>query len=434
MSTALGLAATSATLQQILTNGFVALKLDDVLGTTPAVTCLASERANVASETPTLNIALYNQTRNTGWSNLDLPARDVRGERTANPALALDLHYLLVAYGVSDFQAEILLGAAMQILHDTPAFGREAIRAALTPAAGKPNLPKQLILAGLADQLEQLRVTPVNLNADEVSRIWAAIQLPVRPAAAYMLSVLLMQTQRSTRAPLPATERNVYVIGLRAPRVDRIESTDGAHVPIFPTSTVKVIGADLKARSMTLLIDGIDQSTGLGDLSNDELRFTFTDVSDLRAGLCTLQILHPQMMGTPPAPHVGGESNPGVFVLNPQATFKVDPGAIDETIDGVTYRNGSITATVTPPVGRQQRVRLLLNEKNPPTVRQARAYSFDAPEGHGIAAPAQSASSVSFAFRRVLPGAYLARLKVDAGMSPLIVAPDGRFDGPEVSP
>jgi hypothetical protein len=79
-------------------------------------------------------------------------------------------------------------------------------------------------------------------------------------------------------------------------------------------------------------------------------------------------------------------------------------------------------------------VRLLLNEKNPPPDRPARAYSFDAADGNGILAPAESASSVQIAYRHVLPGKYLVRLKVDAGVSPLTMAADGRFDGPEVTP
>ena len=45
MTSALGLAATSAVLQQLVSEGFVALKLDDVLGASPAVTCLPPERA-----------------------------------------------------------------------------------------------------------------------------------------------------------------------------------------------------------------------------------------------------------------------------------------------------------------------------------------------------------------------------------------------------
>ena len=434
MSTALGLAATSATLQQLLTNGFAALKLDDVLGASPTVTCIAPDRVDTQADAPTLNIALYNQTRNTGWSNLDLPSRDARGERTANPALALDLHYLLTAYGVADFQAEIMLGAAMQILHDTPALGRDAIRSALKPLPPKPNVPKALELAGLADQMEQLRITPMNLTTDEVSRIWAAIQLPARPSAAYTLSVLLTQSPRSARTPLPVTGSNVYVITMRTLRVDRIESADGAATPILPVSTIKVSGANLKANPMALLVNGIDVTAGISELAADELRFTFADLSEIRAGLCALHVVHPQLMGTPPVPHGGAESNLGAFVLNPQATFAVDAGGANEVIDAVTYRTGSITTTVSPQVGLRQRVRLLLNEKNPPANRPARAYSFDATEGNGINAPAEAAGSVRIAYRHVLPGAYLARLKVDAGASPLALGPDGRFDGPEVAP
>ena len=55
--------------------------------------------------------------------------------RLTNPPLALDLHYLLTAYGGGDLHAEILLGYAMQLLHETPVLTRDAIRTALQPAA-----------------------------------------------------------------------------------------------------------------------------------------------------------------------------------------------------------------------------------------------------------------------------------------------------------
>jgi hypothetical protein len=433
MSTALGLAATSAALQQMLTEGFSALKLVDVLGASATVTCIAPDRVDTQADAPTLNIALYNQTRNTGWSNADLPSRDARGERTANPALALDLHYLLTAYGVADFQAEILLGAAMQVLHDTPALGRDAIRKWLKPVPVKANVQKALEFAGVADQLEQLRITPMSLTMDEVSRIWAAIQLPARPSAAYMLSVLLTQTPRSARTPLPVTSRNVYVVTLNAPRVDRIESVDGPALPITPDSTVKVSGANLDSHPIALRVDGVELSGGIRSQSANEIRFEFADLAALRAGLCGLQVVHPQMMGTPPVVHDGAESNLGAFVLNPKATFADGDNDPDEVIDGVAYRKGRIKATVAPPIGLRQRVRLLLNEKDAPPGRPARSYSFEAPDGNGIASGDVSTVQVRIAYQRVLPGHYLARLKVDAGMSPLTAAPDGRFDGPEVT-
>ena len=45
-------------------------------------------------------------------------------QRLSNPPLALDLHYLLTAYGAQDLDAEILLGYAMQLLHETPVLTR----------------------------------------------------------------------------------------------------------------------------------------------------------------------------------------------------------------------------------------------------------------------------------------------------------------------
>lgn len=444
MSNALGVAATAAVLQQMLQGGFAALKLDDVLGTNAVpVTCIPPERIASDSGSSQLNIFLYNQTRNPGWANLDLPSRDRRGERIANPALALDLHFLLSAYGVADFHAEIMLGAAMQILHDTPALGRSAIRDVLKPAANKPNLPQALELAGLADQLEQLRITPLNHTTDEISRIWAALQTPARPSAAYLVSVVLMQSPQSVRCPLPVLARNLYVVPLRAPRLDRVESSAGAAAPIVPSGTVRINGVNLAAPSLSLLLNGQEFAGGVQSLGADELAFGFLlpdppnppAIPDtLRAGVCTVQLIHPQWMGQPPQVHGGQESNLAAFVLNPEASFTVQPGATSTVVDGVTYRSGTIKIGCVPRIGSRQRVRLLLNEKSPPPNRPARAYSFAAREGNGIVAPAESTAEVTVDYRNVAQGSYLARVQVDAGTSPLVLGPDGRFSGPEVLP
>lgn len=440
MSSALGIAATAAVLQQLLQNGFIALKLEDVLGAnTLNVTCVPPERIAADAGDSQLNLFLYNQTRNPGWVNLDLPSRDGRGERLSNPALALDLHFLVSAYGIKDFHAEIMLGAAMQILHDTPGLGRDAIRQALKPGAGKTNLPKELELAGLADQIEQLRITPLNHTTDEVSRIWSALQTPARPSAAYLVSVVLLQSQKSQRTPLPVRGRNLYVVPLRAPRLDRIESAAGGVEPIVANGSVRVSGANLKASPVSLLVNGEDFASAIEQLAQDELTFDFSlpdppgIPTSLRAGVCTLQVVHPQLMGSPPQPHGGQESNLAAFVLNPQAGFTLLPGVTSTLVEGITYRSGAIRINCAPRIGSRQRVRLLLNEKNPPANRAARAYSFSANDGNGIVAPADSAAEVNVEFHNVAQGSYLARVQVDAGTSPLVLGADGRFDGPEVT-
>ena len=133
---------------------------------------------------PRLNLFLYQVTPNAAWRNVDLPSRDANGRRVSNPPLALDLHYLLTAYGVADLQAEVLLGYGMQLLHENPVLSREAIRTALNPSpvsgALLPSVYQALRSADLAEQVELLKITPsaMNTGGDVASVVGAAGALP----------------------------------------------------------------------------------------------------------------------------------------------------------------------------------------------------------------------------------------------------------------
>ena len=84
---------------------------------------------------PSLNLFLYRTSLNQGWAQRrPADASTANGTRVSNPPLALNLHYLLTAYGSADFQAEILLGYAMHLLHERPVLDRAAIRKALDPS------------------------------------------------------------------------------------------------------------------------------------------------------------------------------------------------------------------------------------------------------------------------------------------------------------
>ena len=372
MTTALGIAATLATLKQMMESGFDALKIGDVIGTTtPTVSCLAPDLIDAQADAQ-LNLFVFHHSRNTGWSNHDLPSRDPGGNRIASPALALDLQLLVTAYGKANFHAEVLLGAAMQVFHETPGLGRDAIREALKPVVGK-QLPKQFALAGLADQIEQLRITPMNLSVDELMRIWAATQLPLRPSAVYQIGVLLLQSSRSSRVALPVARRNVYVQPLRQPRIDAVESALGTGTPIFADSTLRLRGANLASPGpgTRVLVNGIDVTAGTTSTAADTIEFGLLLPDPpgppalppgLQSGVAAVQVLQPTRMGTPAVDHGGVESNLGVFVLNPSAVFNVDAGAVASgPVAGVTTMSGSITVQCAPAVGAAQRVRLLLN-------------------------------------------------------------------------
>src|SRR5215813_799130 len=142
----------------------------------------------------------------------DLPSRSaVTGERLTNAALALDLHYVLTAYGRSDFQAEILLGYAMHLLHERPMLDRAAIRRALNPSpldvSMLPPAFQTLAASDLADQVEAIRITPIAMPVEELSKLWSAIQSHYRPSAAYQVSVVLIEAKGPSRNPLPVLSR-----------------------------------------------------------------------------------------------------------------------------------------------------------------------------------------------------------------------------------
>lgn len=210
MSSPLAIGAVSAVLRNLLDNGIVE---QVALGTTVNVTAMAPDtiKLDAPDDPPQLNIFLHQVTFNTGWSNRELPSRSANGDRLTNAPLALDLHYLITAYGRSDFQAEILLGYAMHLLHERPVLDRPAIRRALDPSpldvSMLPPTFQVLAAADLADQVEAIRITPAMMPVDEMSKIWTAIQSHYRPSAAYQVSVVLIEAKKPARSPLPVLSR-----------------------------------------------------------------------------------------------------------------------------------------------------------------------------------------------------------------------------------
>jgi hypothetical protein len=191
MSSALAIAGVTAVLRDRLNDGMVDHDISAVTGSTVSVTTLAPDRVLQAEgvESSQLNVFLYQVTPNTGWSNVGLPSRDASGRRRlTNPPLALDLHYLISAYGSEPLHREILLGYAMQLMHEYPVLTREMIRTALDPSPDVgENLPaslRALAASGLADQIETLKITPQFLNSEELSKLWTATQSHFRPSAA----------------------------------------------------------------------------------------------------------------------------------------------------------------------------------------------------------------------------------------------------------
>ncbi|MGP1680170.1 MAG: DUF4255 domain-containing protein, partial [Burkholderiales bacterium] len=215
MSTALAIAGVTAVLRDLLNDGMINHDVSNSVGNV-TVSALPPDRVIPASgaESAQINVFLHQVTPNAAWRNAALASRDASGgQRLTNPPLALDLHYLVSAYGAEDLHAEILLGYAMQLLHETPVLGRAAIRKALSPSPDVgttlPPALRALADCGLADQYEQIRITPATMGSEEMSRLWSALQAHYRPTAAYHVSVVLIEAVQPTRASLPVLSRGV---------------------------------------------------------------------------------------------------------------------------------------------------------------------------------------------------------------------------------
>jgi len=210
MSSALAIAGVSAVLKDLLDNAVI-----DASANAPIkITTQAPHRCEkYFSEVPYINLFLYHLDFNTGWRNMGLPSCDGGGQRLSNPLLALNLRYVVAASGTKDIESEILLGYAMKTLHENPVLTRDAIRTAL--ASGIPDVGTAVLPAplqpqnqiGLADQVEQIRITPQPMNSEELSKMWTALQAKQNPSMAYLVTVVLIESKKLVRNVLPVLTR-----------------------------------------------------------------------------------------------------------------------------------------------------------------------------------------------------------------------------------
>jgi hypothetical protein len=217
MSNPLAVAAVTSTLQQMLLRVKNPQPGDpatdpELSGADVSVAPLHLARKDEANNQ--LNLFLYQATYNAQLRNQDLPSQTHAGE-TGKPPLALDLHYLLTAYGANsdEILAHRLLGWAMSLLHD---------HAILLPAA----LHAALAASDLDRQVERIRITPQPITTEEMSRLWTIFSTNYRLSVAYLVSVVLIDSTRSPRAQLPVLSRAVNA-----------KANTDAPLPPFPALT-----------------------------------------------------------------------------------------------------------------------------------------------------------------------------------------------------
>jgi hypothetical protein len=419
MSNPLAIAAVTAVLMDLLNNGLIQNDLDSTLGVVK-VTARPPGRiptGNGAAEESQLNLFMYQVTPNLGWRNVGMPSRDGRGARISNPPLALDLHYLLTAYSAEDFHGEILMGYAMHLLHETPVLTREAIRASLapTPPLNGSILPpafENLAANELADQVEQIKVYPQFLNTEEMSKLWTAFQSSYRPTAAYQVSVVLIESKRPVRSPLPVLTR-----GPVDPETERDHgvAVQPFLLPPYPTLTAVRLpngqvsaqlgdtltleghhleGSDPTVRFSTPRLDDPIELTPIAEPSPTHFEVRLPEASDdFVAGIYTVSVSLQR-----PGETTLRTTNELPLALAPQITTDF-PIEVDRDAEG----HAIIVLTCRPEVQPGQRVALVVGD------REVLTDSGDSP-----------ADTLAFTLEDVEPGDYFLRLRID-GIDGLLV-------------
>ncbi|MEJ6480729.1 DUF4255 domain-containing protein [Nostoc punctiforme UO1] len=422
MSNVLSIAAVTAVLKVLLENGLVsdpiAASVGDVI-----VTALPPDRISVeADERAQINLFLYQvtQNRNVDWVSQEFRSRHSRINGNASSQsqpLALDLHYLLTAYGAKDFQAELLLGYAMHLLHKTPAITSDIIENTLINASTTntssafSQAVASVSVPDLAEQIGQIKLTPEFFNMEETSKLWSALQTHYRPSATYLASMVLIESSKPENS-------EVYIMPLSQPTIEQVIASAKTEQTIVTGTTLVIRGKRLRGEITRIRLS--HRETLLVPHDVKETQISLLIPSDLYASVQTIQVVH-LTMGNAGQTDYLFESNVAAFVIHPTITAFV--AQVENSGDNL--RTAEITVKFQPKVGKAQRVVLLLNEVS---VNSPVAYSF-------LVAPrTEDTDAITIPVKNVKPGTYIVRVQVDGAESPLHKKnQSGAYDSPQVT-
>jgi hypothetical protein len=354
MSDYLAVGGVSAVLLYLLTNALTSGGPATVLNSPNPVTAVSPDQVTTgANEIPQVNLFMYYVSLNPALRNLDLPAYNGSGAKISNQPLALNLHYLVTAYGSQQFAAEIILAWAMKVLHDNPVVPSATIQSALGALASSPPETALIAKSTLPQQLEHIRITPETLTTEEIYRLWAAFEAPYRPSTAIQVSVVVIQDTDSYTSNLPVQSRSVLALPLEAPVISNLSPSmipAGQLLTINGSSFIGQSPADTK-----VVFDNGAQIPPTV-VPPDAIGPTFIKVtlpSSLEAGTRTLRVTRNVVFPSSATPHRGFSSGP--------TSFQLIPTIVGTSPTPVTL-GSQLKVTINPAVGPAQQAVLYIGD------------------------------------------------------------------------
>lgn len=399
MSTFAAIAVVTATLRQMLLEVVQA----DVPGAN--VTTLRPSDAGPGLPTIGVNVFLFALHTNAAQRNRDLPVRRASGTTLQTPLVPLDLDYLITFYGEANGAAHLLAGSVMRALYARP-FLDDASIAAAEATSG--------LHSGLAAQPDRVRLTPVALPLEEMSKLWSVFfQTSYALSVVFRAGPVLIEAGEAPAAAPPVLSRQITTSPLQRPEVTAVLDAADPAAPILPGATVAVLGRALAGAFTVVLLGGQEVTPA----SVSDTRLVVVLPAPLPAGSVGLAVRQDIPVGSPPMPRPGVESDGVVFVLHPLVT---QPGGVTlgpVTGTGAAPRSAAVTVQVTPPAGAGQSASLELLDA-------AGTVAYAVAETPRTAASA----TLRFAVAGVAAGGYAVRVRVDGAESP--VKPDATPGSP----
>jgi hypothetical protein len=283
----------------------------------------------------------------------------------------------------------------MSVLHDHAVLGTEEIRAAL------PN-------NDLFRQIERVRFTLQPLSVEEIFRLWSGFQTQYRLSVAYEVAVVLIESARSGRSPLPVLTRGQKDSGIRAQPelLPPFASVDEVVLPNQQSTaqlgdTLTINGHHLSGGQVRVIFQNpaLPQPIPLNPVAgatSEQIKVTLDDVpAKWVAGVFGITVEVTENSGTASA-NVRS-SNVAALALAPKITtaFPINVK--------IAKGNARIVLNVSPEVRPDQRVILLLGEQQ------------IAAEVH-----AQQTNRLTFVVTGAQAGEFLIRVRVD-GVDSIVV-------------
>ena len=283
-----------------------------------------------------INLFLYRATENSSLKNREIPGQG-QGLAFGHPPLSLNLYYMLTPYGSTadeDFTdetlAHYLLGSAMRVLHDFPVITEELLTV-------RPP-PNQIILdASLRDQHERVKITLEPTSLDDLSKVWTGLTLPLRLSATYMVSVVQIESRRPRRIPKPVGEPplagpRIFPVTFRSPQIQEIRVSRPDDQPEVERrfayarigDVLILLGRNLTGETTRIIVGAVDVTEHIEVLLDNRIEVTIPDDELLQPGPQPVKVVQELLMGDPPTPHLGFQSNLAVFMLVP-SVFELIP-------------------------------------------------------------------------------------------------------------